>query len=111
MPHYLVLLRSSALAKSFALRADRWAESDGVCRFFRDDALVHQVPAAELLRVEPHDSDKAAQDALSEFRRARAGGATVNVEEAAPGKPRARERGGAAVAVPAEGISFRVEER
>ena len=109
MPHYTVVLRPSALIQSFTVRADRWAEVAGSCRFFREDAIVHQVAAGDLVRVEAYDSDKEAQDALLALHRARAGGgATVNIAEATPGKPRAHERSGG---VPAEGIRFRVEER
>lgn len=111
MPHYAVLLRSSALIESCTVRADRWEEAAGVCRFFRDDTVVRQLPSSDLLRVEAHDTGKQAQDALRAFRRSRAGGATIHVEEAAPAKPRRHERSGAPVAVPAEGITFRVEER
>lgn len=111
MPHYAVLLRPSVLIESCTEHADRWEEAAGVCRFFRDDTVVRQLASRDLLRVEAYDTDRQARDALRAFRRSRAGGATIHVEEAAPAKPRQRERSGAPVAVPAEGITFRVEER
>lgn len=111
MPHYVVLLRPSALTQSCTVLADRWEEVDGTCRFFRDDALVHQVTGADLLRVDTCATAKQAHDALRDFRRSRSGGSTIHIEEAAPARPRRSDRSGAPVAVPAEGISFRVEER
>lgn len=110
MSHYAVLLRPSALNKSFVILAEHWEDVAGVTRFVRDGVLVHQVAACDVLRVESHPSDKQARDALMAFLRDSAGGATVKVEEGHAGKPRGRDRGGAAVAVPAEGISFRVRE-
>lgn len=110
MPYYVVLLRSNAPTQSFTVRADRWVEEAGACRFFRDDALVYQLSCADVIRVEAHDTDKQARDALLDFRRASSGGATVHVEEAAPAAPRRRDGAGAPVAIPAEGISFRIEE-
>jgi hypothetical protein len=111
MSHHAVLLRPSALTKSFVLLAERWEDVAGVRRFFRDGVLVHQVAACDVLRVESHPTDKQARDALMAFLRDSAGGATVKVQEGSAGKPRGRGRGGAPLAVPAEGISFRVEER
>lgn len=111
VPHYVVLLRPGSLIKSFTLRADRWAEAAGVCRFFRDDTLVHQVATADLLRVETYETDKEAQDALLAFRRAQAGGATLSVQDSVAARPRRRGPSGAPVALVAEGITFRVEER
>lgn len=111
MPHFVVLVRPAVVTRSFVVHADRWAEEGVVCRFFRDDALVHQVAARDVLRVETHDTDKAARDALLDYHRSQAGGTTVRVEEHAAPRPRQREEGGAPVAIPAEGISVRIEER
>lgn len=110
MSHHAVLLRPSALTKSFVLLADHWEEVAGVTRFVRDGVVVHQVAACDVLRVETHPSDKLARDALMAFLRDSAGGATVKVQESSAARPRGRDRGGAPVAVPAEGISFRVRE-
>lgn len=110
MSHYVVLLRPSALTRSFVLLADHWEEVAGVTRLVRDDVVVHQVAACDVLRVESHPSDKQARDALMAFLRDSAGGATVKVQEGSAAKPHGRDRGGAAGAVPAEGISFRVRE-
>lgn len=111
MPHFAVLLHAAAAPMtSFVLVADDHVEAAGVVTFRRDGRVVHQVPAAWVARVENHPDDRGAQDAIRAYRAARVGGATIHVEESASAAPRRRGRGGAPTAVPAEGISVRIDE-
>jgi len=112
MPFHAVLLKASAAyAKSFTVRADAWETRSDVVVFVRDEQIVHQLPADYILRVEVHPTEKAAADAVADHRCAKVGGATIHVHETAAAAPRRRGRGGAPTAVPAEGVSVRLEER
>ncbi|MCA9516539.1 MAG: hypothetical protein KC635_16475 [Myxococcales bacterium] len=92
------------------VRADTHAERGDAVVFLRDGAVVHQVPAAFVVAIEPHPDDKAARDAVLRHRQRGVGGATVHVREGATAAPRGRS-GVTGTAIPAEGLSIRVSER
>ncbi len=109
---FAVIMQPSAqYAKSFDVRADAHAAHGDTTQFLRDGRVVHQVPSAYVLRIERHPDQRAAADAVAAHRRSTAGGATIHVQETASAAPRRRARGGAATAIPAEGISVRIDER
>lgn len=106
-------------AQSMAIRADRHDTEGHVLVFYDGDRPVHRVPAGVVVRIEPHATKKAADLAVKAFREASVGGATIHVEEAGPAiRPKASSRAtargdaqsGATSAIPAEGISFKIEE-
>lgn len=92
------------------VRADEHAQRGDVVVFLRDGAVVHQVPAAFVVAIEPHSDDKAARDAVLRHSQRGVGGATVHVREGAAAAPRGRS-GASGTAIPAEGLSIRVSER
>ncbi|TNF35459.1 MAG: hypothetical protein EP329_06190 [Deltaproteobacteria bacterium] len=110
MPHFAVLLRGGPLADSFSLRADGYEERGDSVVFLRDDRVVHQVPSAWVAAIEVHPDALAARDAVAAHRAAKTGGATIHVQENAAAAPRRRGGSGAPTAVPAEGVSIRIDE-
>ncbi len=114
MAFYAVLMGPRAeLTESFDLRADGYRQTAGALLFLRDGRIIHQLPAAYVLRVEEHPDQRSASEAVAGARRARAGGTTIHTHEAAaPAAPRRRRGGGGApTAIPAEGLSIRIDER
>ncbi|MFT7581493.1 MAG: hypothetical protein ACI9MR_003170 [Myxococcota bacterium] len=118
MPHYATLLKRGApFAKSFTVRADSYAESTARVVFYREGRVVHQVPRPYVLAIETFESALGANDRLDDHRRSLVGGATTHVEESGSVGPRQRRRQPGAngptntgTAIPAEGISFRINE-
>jgi hypothetical protein len=111
VPHHAVLLhRDADLAASFVVRADGYEPRGDALVFLREDRVVHQVPQRWVAAISVHDDELSAREAVAAHRRTEVGGATIHVQESAPAAPRRRGRGGAATAVPAEGISIRIDE-
>lgn len=111
VPHHAVLLhRNTDLATSFVVRADRHEPRGDALVFLREDRVVHQVPQNWVAEVSVHDDELSAREVVAAHRRTEVGGATIHVQESAAPAPRRRGRGGAQTAVPAEGISIRIDE-
>ena len=111
MPYFAVLLGCDAdLAVSFVVRADRHGTAGAALCFLRDDRVVHQVPSTWVDAVVCCASELEARDAVAAQRRAHVGGATIHVHETSAGAPRRRGKSGAPTAVPAEGLTIRIDE-
>lgn len=107
---FALLLDPSAWpAQSLTVRAERASEAGGTLTFWDGDRAVHRVPAAVVRSAEAYPTKKAADQAVRAHREHGVGGATVHVAETGTAV-RGRPRESSTTSIPAESISFRVEE-
>ncbi len=116
MPYFVIERDPSRFpfGAATSVRADAVDPSDPmVVRLSRGGQTCFRAPASDVIRVTEHPSHLEAEEHLKKLRRWRSGG-RLHVHEAtgttrAPRKRSAGETAGGS-AVPAEGLTFRIEE-
>ena len=114
--HFAILFARGGTAQALIVAADEADHrQDGSLVLRRDDAVVYQAPPGAVSDAVGCDSQKAAADRCREHREslAGAGAGTFSISEGGPapttGRLRGRSRGGG-TAIPAEGISIKIQE-